>query len=234
METIMWWRIDASFFRGDVSVAARESASSKNDSMCDKRLLFAIQLISESLECPVHRPKTQEKFFDLLVERGIFREVEGGFSAYDWLFEQGRVGAMKCKPKGSEPVEKKFVRENVSLTAKEIESLHKSHTARDVERFYDRLSKYKGETGKAYQSDYKAILAWVVGAVKEDDAKKQTDQDGLTCNFQAYKKLSSEEAFKIGHGGRTPEEQAEVDAFNKSEKAQEYRARLQKLIDSKR
>lgn len=234
METNMWWRIDSAFFRGEVYEASIEASKHKYDPSANNRILFAIQLISASLECPVHRPKTQEKFFDLLVERGIFREVEGGFSAYDWLFEQGRVGAMKCKPKGSEPVEKKFVRENVSLTAKEIESLHKSHTARDVERFYDRLSKYKGETGKAYQSDYKAILAWVVGAVKEDDAKKQTDQDGPTCNFQAYKKLSSEEAFKIGHGGRTPEEQAEVDAFNKSEKAQEYRARLQKLIDSKR
>lgn len=233
MEKRMWWKIDSAFFRGEVYDASREASQNKRDPSVNNRILFAIQLISASLECPVRRPDKQEKFFDILVERGVFREVEGGFSAYGWLLEQGRVGEMKRKPKGSDPAKKTFVRDNVSLTEREIETLKKTHSEGDIERFFDRLSKYKSETGKAYQSDYKAIIAWVIDAVNEDD-KKQHEQSGPTCNFQAYRKISSEDAFKIGHGGRTPEEQAEVDEFNKSEKAQEYRARLKALINAKR
>ena len=40
-----------------------------------------------------------------------------------------------------------------------------------------RLDEYKEQSGKQYNSDYMAIRKWVVEAVKEDEAKKQSDID---------------------------------------------------------
>ena len=69
----------------------------------------------------------------------------------------------KSAPKKAEPKKTKRA-EFVSLTDEEYE---KDMTARMIEV----LDNYKGQSGKTYKSDYRAILNWVVGRVKEEQSK---------------------------------------------------------------
>lgn len=58
----------------------------------------------------------------------------------------------------------------VWLTDEEYKRLTAEHS--NSEQLIARLDKYKAKTGRHYESDYAAILDWVVKAVKEDEAKK--------------------------------------------------------------
>ena len=58
--------------------------------------------------------------------------------------------------------------ESVTLTEQEYNYLIKKYGNTNTKRFIEKLSNYKGSTGKKYKSDYKAILNWVVGVVNKD------------------------------------------------------------------
>lgn len=205
--------------------------------------------------------KQAERVWSVAIDKGVLRPVEGGrFSALAWMRENKLVCEQKAeraqreeraqRAERAQMAERAQISERpqiantggnkrdyckgrVFLLAEENDALIREYGEDMAHCFYERLSSYKEKSGKQYSSDYAAIRRWVIDAVQKE-AQQHPEQDGPTCNFQAYKTISSDEAFKIGHGGRTREEQAEVDEFNKSEKAQEYRMRLQKLIESKR
>jgi hypothetical protein len=62
-------------------------------------------------------------------------------------------------------------RDNVKLTASEHARLVNAHGEWFVDRCLDKLDAWKGQRGKRLKSDYKAILNWVVGAIREDIQK---------------------------------------------------------------
>ena len=61
--------------------------------------------------------------------------------------------------------EKKAYAEFVSLTRHEYETLVQRYGERDTNKMIAVLDNYKGAHGKTYDSDYRAILKWVVKAV---------------------------------------------------------------------
>ena len=85
-------------------------------------------------------------------------------------------------PKNGAPLfadEKKIrMAEYVLLAAKEKEELSSKFGDEFLKLCVDRLDNYKGASGKKYKSDYRAILNWVVRAVKEDQHKEQLRNGG--------------------------------------------------------
>lgn len=80
---------------------------------------------------------------------------------------QNNANAMQSDAsKGKEKKEKKEIyNTNVALTKKEYESLIEKFGLESTKERIERLSLYKGSTGKKYKSDYMTILSW---AKKED------------------------------------------------------------------
>lgn len=61
--------------------------------------------------------------------------------------------------------------DNVSLTRDEYSKLVEQYSEEDVKGMISVLDNYKGQNGKRYKSDYRAILNWVVNAYFERKAK---------------------------------------------------------------
>lgn len=71
------------------------------------------------------------------------------------------------KKKKSDPPKIKYA-EFVSLTEAEYDKLVTQYGKEDTARMIEILDNYKGQNGKKYASDYRAILNWVVGRLKEE------------------------------------------------------------------
>lgn len=63
--------------------------------------------------------------------------------------------------------------DNVTLTRDEYSTLVGQYSEDDVKGMISVLDNYKGQNGKRYKSDYRAILNWVVNAYFERKAKGQ-------------------------------------------------------------
>ncbi|MCM1166051.1 MAG: hypothetical protein NC299_10670 [Lachnospiraceae bacterium] len=74
------------------------------------------------------------------------------------------------KPKKSAPEKKRYA-EYVTLTEEEYAKLVEQHGEEAVKWFIQKLDNYKGSSGKKYESDYRAILSWVISSYKEEQAK---------------------------------------------------------------
>lgn len=66
---------------------------------------------------------------------------------------------------------KQCVAEDVYLSKKEIEALQRKYGEPAYRWMVQKLSHYKGSHGKVYESDYRAILNWVVKAYEEEKKK---------------------------------------------------------------
>lgn len=70
-------------------------------------------------------------------------------------------------------VEKTSYAENVSMTEEEYNKLLEKYGLEDTTRLIEILDNYKGQSGKSYKSDYRAILNWVVDRLKEERTQKR-------------------------------------------------------------
>lgn len=68
--------------------------------------------------------------------------------------------------------------ENVSMTDEEYQKLVDKFGEMDTKRLIEILDNYKGQSGKRYKSDYRAILNWVVGRLKEEKDRAQKPAHG--------------------------------------------------------
>ena len=75
-------------------------------------------------------------------------------------------------PQGGKRPGKRPFAEFVSLTNEEWSSLVAKLGVEGAKRCVEILDNYKGASGKRYDSDYRAILNWVVGRYREEEAKK--------------------------------------------------------------
>lgn len=74
----------------------------------------------------------------------------------------------KSNPKKEkEQTPRRIVAEDVKLTDAERDRLIAEYGIEQYKKMIERLSLYKGATGKKYVNDYKAIKIWVIDAVKE-------------------------------------------------------------------
>lgn len=67
---------------------------------------------------------------------------------------------------------KEFVRPNVRLSRKEINSLKEQFSDEEIAKMLDKLSQYKTNSGRQYSSDYQAILRWGYKALNESKIKE--------------------------------------------------------------
>ena len=79
----------------------------------------------------------------------------------------------KKKAKKDEP-EKIHFAEFVTMTNDEYEKLVVAHGKEFADQCIKKLDNYKGSNGKKYQSDYRAILSWVVDEIKKSNSTKNT------------------------------------------------------------
>ena len=77
----------------------------------------------------------------------------------------------KASRKKKEPDKVKYA-EYVNMTEEEHKKLLDEYGPEMTARMIEVLDNYKGSSGKTYKSDYRAILNWVVGRVKEDFARR--------------------------------------------------------------
>ncbi len=165
----MWFCFSSDFLNLPFTQHIKEKCNKRTDP--SPYTLDAIQLISASMNYPVtKRSATSSIAWEVLIEDGILREVEGGWSAIEWLTEQG-LFIDKKKPVFAQPANERTaptakiaVRDNVLITENEIISLKERFPDDVIERAFDVLSDYKKRTGKVYRSDYRALLAWTIDA----------------------------------------------------------------------
>ncbi len=94
--------------------------------------------------------------------------------------------------------------EFVTMTNAEHEKLVSTHGEIDTQRMIEILDNWKGQEGKTYKSDYRAILSWVVKALEEEkqrskrflgfskgDSQSENIQNGMKL-YEKYKKLEEE------------------------------------------
>lgn len=82
----------------------------------------------------------------------------------------------ESKGKGKESTKDKTPKldyaEYVKMTEEEHQKLIDSYGEKAAKRMIEILDNYKGAKGKTYKDDYRAILNWVVGRHKEEQAKR--------------------------------------------------------------
>ncbi|MCD7811931.1 MAG: DUF4373 domain-containing protein [Ruminococcus sp.] len=94
------------------------------------------------------------------------------------------------RPKKQETPKIKYA-EFVSMTEEEHGKLIKQYGADMTARMIEVLDNYKGQNGKTYKSDYRAILNWVVDRVTEEYAKKGKENYGRLNKDNGYFKQQS-------------------------------------------
>lgn len=74
--------------------------------------------------------------------------------------------------------------DDVTLTSEEYTKLCEAYSEPDAKGMIDLLSNYKGQNGKRYKSDYKAILNWVVKAYYERQQQNRTVNNSINTESQ--------------------------------------------------
>ena len=69
--------------------------------------------------------------------------------------------------------------ENVTMTDAEYQKLIDKYGENDTSRLIEILDNYKGQSGKKYKSDYRAILNWVVDRLQEEKKNKPASFEDL-------------------------------------------------------
>ncbi len=96
--------------------------------------------------------------------------------------------------------------EFVRLTPTEHEKLLVAYGAAGTRRMIELLDHYKGSSGKKYQSDYRAILSWVVGRWQEEVRKGQGENQKAAAGLSGLsdiERLARGESLEEVMGGFT-------------------------------
>lgn len=142
--------------------------------------------------------------WDICIKYGVLRKTKGGYSAREWMEEQGLLPEEEPKQIVQEkqiPEIKEQVRPNVRLSRSELDALRKDYPDEKVAHILDTLSKYKTEKGKYYASDYDAIRRWVCRAVEKSgniNQPEKIDEESFTSPFPDWIYGNKEECHDKG------------------------------------
>jgi hypothetical protein len=95
--------------------------------------------------------------------------------------DKSRVDRSRKEKKKTPPVPKVQYAPEVLLTEEEYAELVKRYGKAEAQRCIDKLSAYKGSSGKKYKSDYLAIHSWVREAVGVTDKVAKAAASGWKC-----------------------------------------------------
>lgn len=99
-----------------------------------------------------------------------------------------REGSGELAPPGA----KQKVAEHVTLTDEEWQKLCEEHGESKAYELIQILDNYKGQNGKRYKSDYRAICNWVVKRYEEDHAKESKAERQARI-FEELDEITSDE-----------------------------------------
>lgn len=123
-----------------------------------------------------HRRKTPEPPNNLLVQYlqivsdGLGRVGTPSDEILSPIPNPSPIPSLNPNPKKS--VEKIKYSDFVFLTEKEYQALIDKHGEIKTKKMIEVLSNYKGSSGKKYESDYHAILSWVVKEVEKEGGQQ--------------------------------------------------------------
>ncbi len=113
------------------------------------------------------------------VVRAMFKKTDNGYqnvrlaeallqsAAFSESRRENRKAKETAEPPKDQPKKLKYA-ENVLMTAQEYSQLVGLYGRAASEKFVEVLDNYKGQSGKKYKSDYRAILNWVIKRVESD------------------------------------------------------------------
>lgn len=142
--------------------------------------------------------------WDICIKHGVLRKTKHGYSAREWMREQGLLPEEEPKQINQEKQTaeiKEQVRPNVRLSRSELDALKKDYSNEKVAQILDTLSKYKTEKGKYYASDYDAIRRWVCRAVEKScniNQPEKFDEENFTSPFPDWIYGSKDEGHDKG------------------------------------
>lgn len=187
-----WWKCSRQLELLAISVDLKKSAGRGDSKHLERMYLFQM-LLSESAEgtvfCDFKSIKSLSKsteiqcsiVWDICQKHNVLRKDGNGYSAREWMLEQGLLPDEQKQTTPSQPGPeqpkrqyevKEQVRPNVRLSRKEIEELKKDYSDDQIARMLDKLSEYKTNNGRNYASDYQAIRKWVYKTLDEKPKEK--------------------------------------------------------------
>lgn len=188
-----WWKCNRKVNLHEVSLEIRKTNGRGDTKSCERMFVF-YSLLSESSEGVVIYSAQGLKdiscstiaqcqiVWDACIKHNVLRKTGNGFSAREWMQEQGLLPdeqeqtTTSQQPAQEQPrrqyEHKEQVRPNVRLSRKEIDELKKDYSDDEITRILDKLSDYKSSSGRYYASDYQAIRNWVAKAIQEPEKKK--------------------------------------------------------------
>lgn len=187
----MWFCFSSDFLNFPFTTHIKERCPKCSPNIA-KHILSAIKLIASSINYPVIKKNSESDIaWDVLVEDGILREVESGFSALEWLSEQGLFDQKRVKKNITVSQQEKIaVRDNVFITQGEFDSLKEKYDANAIEKAFDLLSEYKARTGKVYRSDYRALISW---ALKKESHEHEHEHEQPKDNHDEQTDVTPEQ-----------------------------------------
>ena len=148
--------------------------------LCAKiyKFLEANQTRSEEIRRMISSYKKQRK---LLLSQTVSDKSEE-----EKRIEESRKEKIKSvpvspkKPKKPKPKKIEYA-EYVTMTEVEHSKLIEKYGEKQTGKMIEKLSTYKGSTGKAYKSDYLTMFSWVADAVKAVEVGAKQTRAGWTC-----------------------------------------------------
>lgn len=154
--------------------------------------------------------KQCQAVWDVCVENNVIRDSGCGYTATDWMSENGllfsgeisrfgaqsekagnytpnpeasQIGAVLVRKSASAP---RFpVRPNVYLSNEELAELNERFPSEHVTMMLDKLSSFKTEKNWKYRSDMDAIRRWVIKWLGQELAKRETYKDTVQEFYEA-------------------------------------------------
>lgn len=188
-----WWKCSRNINLQDVSLELRK-ISGRGDTKAGDRMFIFYSLLSETSEGIIfssvqsfqdivwNTPTQCQIVWDICQKHNVLRKDGNGYSAREWMLEQGLLPdepkqiTQSSQPEPEQPKRqyevKEQVRPNVRLSRKEIEELKKDYSDDQIARMLDKLSEYKTNNGRNYASDYQAIRKWVYKTLDEKPKEK--------------------------------------------------------------
>lgn len=129
------------------------------------------------------------------------------------IFQAGEVETVKAPPKPKQqPAQKVKYADDVHLTPDEYAKLVALYGEDDTKGIIELLSNYKGQNGKRYKSDYKAILNWASAAyyqrtnINNNGMQRQNAnrRPNAPDNQGTTSRTGATDATEVHGGGETP------------------------------
>ena len=143
-------------------IRAKRREAGKKGGDVTKAKLFSLPVQKEAQSAPIPPAKVEKP-----PEQNLFPPDEVSPDSPPPLTPEQKAKAEKAK--------KYKYADFVTLTRDEYSKLVEQYSEEDVKGMISVLDNYKGQNGKRYKSDYRAILNWVVNAYFERKAKGTYD-----------------------------------------------------------